>query len=145
MSFEHQDVKLDITSPDDDVQLDKTYKYLVMNTDYTSRIIGEKMKKLKEEIKGMGYDASIMFIHDDIWGKGLYCKESRIEEVKSFNTSHKIVSGVIVLESEEGMNLGSWLSVSRIVTDLDYWHNCGLCYVEMTDDALYLDYDTESG
>ncbi len=161
MSLKHQNNISEFKVEDDGDDRKKNlakpkYKYLVMQTDYTSRLLTDKHKhgfKLAmtdfNDDKDKGQRVDLLLVYDticDIDGKkGLYYDDKNAEIVKAFNSNNEIEDGTVVFYCKDGQELCAWLSFANHVVDQKYCHNSGLIDIEFNGDTLLFFYDTESG
>lgn len=128
----------------------KSFHYLSLVTDYTSRIL-KQSASLYKCIDQYWIDAEVeiqvLLIEDHFGdGSGLYFQSADLDKVKAYNRLTPISCGSVVFYSQEAQTLSQWLRfVKAFLDEVKYCQNYGIDNVEQKDDVLEISYDTESG
>lgn len=139
----------------DQIVIGDNFKYLVINTGYTSRLLDD-VDDIETEIKNRldymcdsteQWKDSILYIYDKIWGLGYYaCNGTKKEQNHVRDTiGEKYESGVIAIKCN---NISSAFCIINILMKKNY---CGCFNMEflmamiLIDDVLIVEFDCESG
>jgi hypothetical protein len=142
----------------DSIRIKDNFKYLVVDTGYTSRLI-KSICDIEEEIKGeLDYLCNnedscphcqdyILYIYDKLWGgdNPYYYNVQRAQECEYVKNKINNQSGVIVLRCE---HISNAFAFTEILMKQGYC-NCfslrSLMSIELKDDVLIIKFDCESG